>query len=164
MILLGVDPSTVATGWGVLEGSTRGARAVASGVIRTAESAAWEDRLRLLHEGVLDVIREHEPELLVVESTFLYKNVRTALLLGQVRGVVLLAASLGGVAVREYSASEIKRAAVGTGAAQKGQVAHMMTRLLGLSAPPSHDEADALAAAWCHMVRASVPAALRGAR
>jgi crossover junction endodeoxyribonuclease RuvC len=164
VIILGVDPSTVATGWGVLEGSSRSARAVDSGVIRTSEDAPWEDRLRALHEGVLEVIHRHGPDLLVVESTFLSKNARTALLLGQVRGVVLLAASLGGVGVREYSASEIKRAAVGNGAAQKGQVAHMMTRLLGLAGAPSHDEADALAAAWCHLVRASIPAAIRSAR
>src|ERR1700752_3287729 len=157
IMVLGVDPSTVATGWGVLEGSARSARALDSGVIRPDDGAPWEDRLRTLHDGVRGVIRAHEPELLVVESTFLYKNVRTALLLGQVRGVVLLAASLAGVPVREYSASEIKRAAVGNGAAQKEQVAHMMIRVLGLARTPTHDEADALAAAWCHMVRASIP-------
>ncbi len=164
MMVLGVDPSTVATGWGVLEGSARSARALDCGVIRTNADTPWEERLRIVHDGLLGVIRAHGPELLVVESTFLSKNARTALLLGQVRGVVLLAGSVAGVPVREYSASEIKRAAVGNGAAEKGQVAHMMTRLLGLAGTHSHDETDALAAAWCHLVRASIPAVLRSAR
>lgn len=163
MKALGVDPSTAATGWGILEGNARRARSLGSGVIRPGEKFRWESKLLAIHSGILEVIDSSVPDLLVIESTFLHRNVRTALLLGQVRGVILLAAAQRELPVHEYSVSEIKRAAVGSGAAEKAQVTHMITRILGLTAPPTHDEADALAAAWCHFVRASIPKALRGA-
>ena len=89
---------------------------------------------------------------------------KTALALGQARGVILLAAVQRGIEICEYSALEIKRAAVGYGAADKKQVAHMMTRVLGLSRAPTADEADALAAAWCHLSRSGTHAAIRGVR
>jgi crossover junction endodeoxyribonuclease RuvC len=164
MTILGVDPSTVATGWGILDGDARRARATDSGVIRPHPDLRWEEKLRAVHEEMLQVVDRTGPELLVIESTFLHRNVRTALLLGQVRGVILLAAAMRGLAIAEYSASEIKRAIVGNGSAEKTQVMHMMTRLLGLPAPPSHDEADALAAAWCHLSRSAIPQILRAAR
>ncbi len=163
MKILGVDPSTAATGWGILEGDARAARALAFGVVRPCDGGGWEERLAEIHGGILAVIDREAPAALVIESTFLHRNVRTALLLGQVRGVILLAAALRSLPVHEYSVSEIKRASVGNGAADKSQVAHMMTRLLGLARKPTPDEADALATAWCHLVRGSIPAALRGA-
>jgi crossover junction endodeoxyribonuclease RuvC len=162
--ILGVDPSTVATGWGILDGDARRPRAVDSGVIRPHPDLRWEEKLRAVHEEMLAVVDRTSPDLLVIESTFLYRNVRTALLLGQIRGVILLAASLRRLEVAEYSASEIKRAIVGNGAAEKSQVAHMMVRLLGLRSAPTHDETDALAAAWCHLSRSMIPAVFRGAR
>lgn len=162
MIVLGVDPSSVATGWGVLDGNSRSARSLAHGAIRPPPNLSFAERLRYLHKELAAVLESYDPESFVIESTFLHRNVRTALVLGQVRGVLLLAAAFHEVPVFEYSASEIKRAAVGNGSADKSQVANMMARILGLAAMPTHDETDALAAAWCHLVRSSVPRAMRG--
>jgi len=151
-----VDPSTVATGWGMLDGDARHARAVEWGVIRPPARAPVPARLRVVHEGLADVVRRLPADVVVLESAFLHRNARTALALGEVRGVVLLVAASAGVPLAEYSATEVKRAAVGYGAADKEQVARMMERLLGVTSPPS-DAADALAVAWCHLARAARP-------
>lgn len=164
MIVLGVDPSTVATGWGILEGDKRRSRAVASGVLRPPTRAPLPERLHAIHTGIGEICERQAPDVLVIESTFLHRNVKTALALGQARGVILLAAVQREIEIVEYSALEIKRAAVGYGAADKEQVAHMMRRVLGLAHRPTPDEADALAAAWCHLSRCGSPGALRGVR
>jgi crossover junction endodeoxyribonuclease RuvC len=158
VIVLGVDPSTVGTGWAVLEGDSRHARPRAYGVIRPPRGGTLPEQLRAIHAGLSSLLEEHAPDILVAESPFVYRNVRTALVLGQVRGVVMLAAAQHGVPCGEYSASEIKRAAVGHGGAGKGQVARMMARILGLEEVPCSDAADALATAWCHLSRARIPA------
>ncbi len=162
MIVLGVDPSTVATGWGILEGDKRRSRVVDYGVLRPPTRDPLSDRLRAIHDGLGEICERHLPDVLVIESTFLHRNVKTALALGQARGVILLAAAQRRIEIVEYSALEIKRAAVGYGAAAKEQVAHMMTRVLALPRPPAADEADALAAAWCHLSRCGSRAALGG--
>jgi crossover junction endodeoxyribonuclease RuvC len=162
LIVLGVDPSTVATGFGLLEGDSRSARRISSGVIRPSRRAPLSDRLKEIHLQLRSLLEQTPPDILVIESTFLHRNVKTALALGQARGVILLAASLTGTPVTEYSASEIKRSAVGYGAASKEQVGLMMTRILGLPNAPAEDEADALAAAWCHLSRAGMPALAGG--
>jgi crossover junction endodeoxyribonuclease RuvC len=154
VVVLGVDPSTVATGWGVLDGDSRQARAVAYDVVRPSSRRPLPERLHVIHERLANVIARYDPKVLVIESAFLHRNVKTAFALGQVRGVVLLAAVQQGVPFEEYSAPEIKRAACGYGAAQKDQVATMMARILGLPETPGDDAADALAAAWCHLNRA----------
>lgn len=164
MIVLGVDPSTVATGWGILEGDKRRSRVVDYGVLRPASRAPLPTRLHAIHSGIDEICERFAPDILVIESTFLHRNVKTALALGQARGVILLAAAQRGIEIVEYSALEIKRAAVGYGAADKQQVAHMMARVLGLARAPAADEADALAAAWCHLSRCGTDAALRGVR
>ncbi|GJM45489.1 MAG: crossover junction endodeoxyribonuclease RuvC [Gemmatimonadota bacterium] len=164
MIVLGVDPSTVATGWGILEGNSRQARAVDWGVLKASSRKPLSERLHLIHSGLVDVLRQTPVDAIVLESAFLARNVKTAFALGQVRGVVLLASEQEGVASCEYSPLEIKRAAVGYGAADKQQVAHMMTRILGLKETPGPDEADALAAAWCHLTRVARPVVPGAAR
>jgi crossover junction endodeoxyribonuclease RuvC len=111
----------------------------------------------VIHEGLVEVIETYGPDVLAIESAFHHRNAKTALALGQVRGVVLLAATQREIPFDEYSAMEIKRSAVGYGAAGKDQVVHMIARIFGLSNVPNSDEADALATAWCHLSRAARP-------
>ena len=153
MRVLGLDPSTVATGWGVLDGDSRAARAVEWGVLRASPRLPVPARLETIHEGLTALLGRFPLDAIVLEAAFLHRNVRTAMALGEVRGVVLLAASAAGPDLVEYSATEIKRSAVGYGAADKEQVARMMERILGVTNLES-DAADALAAAWCHLSRA----------
>lgn len=164
MVVLGVDPSSVATGWAVLDGDSRRARVVAHDVIRPSSRLKLSDRLHVIHERLANVIAQYDPAVLVIEAAFLHRNVKTAFALGQVRGVVLLAAAQQGVEQEEYSPPEIKRAACGYGAAGKEQVAMMMARILGLSDVPGDDETDAMATAWCHLNRAARPVIARKAR
>jgi crossover junction endodeoxyribonuclease RuvC len=161
--VLGLDPSTVATGWGVLDGDARRARAVEWGVIRPPARGPVPARLCEVQDGVAALLERFPIEVVVLESAFLHRNARTALALGEVRGVVLVAARRAGIPLREYSAAEIKRAAVGYGAADKEQVARMMERLLGVAGLAS-DAADALAAAWCHLAREARPQAAGAVR
>jgi crossover junction endodeoxyribonuclease RuvC len=158
MVVLGVDPSTVATGWGILDGDSRRARAVEYDVLRPPGRLSRERRLHAIHAGLAAIIDRLRPDVLVIESPFHHRNAKTALALGEVRGVVLLAATQRDLPFEEYSAMEIKRSAVGYGAAEKEQVAHMMARILGLPETPEPDAADALATAWCHLSRAARPA------
>jgi crossover junction endodeoxyribonuclease RuvC len=162
--VLGVDPSTVATGWGVLDGDSRHARCVEHGVLRPGARSPVADRLRTIHDGLAEVLERFPVDVVALESAFLHRNARTALALGEVRGVVLLAAARRRKPIAEYSAAEVKRAAVGYGAADKEQVARMMERLLKLAAPLPSDAADALAVAWCHLSRAARPAAAEARR
>jgi crossover junction endodeoxyribonuclease RuvC len=164
VIVLGVDPSTVATGWGILDGDSRRARAVEYDVLRPSPRLSRARRLRAIHAGLAEIIDRLRPDVLAIESPFHHRNAKTALALGEVRGVVLLAATQRDVAFEEYSAMEIKRSAVGYGAAEKEQVAHMMARILGLPETPAPDAADALATAWCHLLRAARPAVSAVAR
>lgn len=154
MLVLGVDPSTVATGWGLLDGDSRAARAVDYGVIRPGSRRPLAERLAQIHAELHTILTsDPAPDVCILESAFLAKNAKTALALGQVRGVILLACVQAGVPFAEYSATEIKRAAVGYGTAEKDQVATMISRILGLAEPPPSDAADALGAAWCHLTR-----------
>jgi crossover junction endodeoxyribonuclease RuvC len=164
MRVLGVDPSTVATGWGLLDGDARHARCVEHGVLRCSSRLRVPERLRRIHDGLRDVLTRFPVDVMALESAFLHRNARTALALGEVRGVVLLAAQTAGVPLAEYSASEVKRAAVGYGAAEKAQVARMMERILGLAPPLVSDAADALAVAWCHLSRSARPVVVERAR
>ncbi len=164
MRVLGVDPSSVATGWAVLEGDSRQAVVVDYGVIRPPSRRPLHERLAHIHEGLTEVLRGHRPETVVIESAFLHRNVKTAFALGQVRGVVLLAAVQADLAIAEYSAPEIKRAIVGYGAADKDRVIFMVRRIFGLSAEPTDDEADAMATAWCHLNRSTRPVELSETR
>ncbi|MBZ0269137.1 crossover junction endodeoxyribonuclease RuvC [bacterium] len=162
MIVLGVDPSTVATGWGILDGNSRSARAVDFGTLRAPSRKPLDERLHLIYTGLVEVLAAAPIQHVALESPFLARNVKTAFALGQVRGVILLAVRQAGLPVCEYAPLEIKRAAVGYGAADKDQVAHMMTRILGLQEAPDHDAADALATAWCHLARTARPVRVGG--
>ncbi len=152
MRILGVDPGSQRTGFGVLDEEAGRARYVACGVI-SASQGLIPDRLRRIFEGLSEVIEHYRPEVCAIERVFLARNVDSALKLGQARGAALVAASCGQLPVYEYTALQIKKAVVGVGHAAKPQVQHMMRALLGLQAVPSADAADALACALCHLYR-----------
>jgi len=147
--ILGVDPGTRATGFGVVDVEGSVLRCVAHGVIRPrADSLAL--RLRAIQIELQAVISEHRPDAAAVENVFAFRNVRSALTLGHARGVALAALAHGELDAGEYSPSQVKAAVVGYGAASKSQVQLMVQRLLGLSEAPRPDAADALAIAICH--------------
>ena len=163
MIVLGIDPGTAVTGFGIVSDepageappATRSAqlthrplRLVECGVIRTRARESLAVRLQDIHAGVQELIARHRPDVLAVEGAFYARNVRTTLALGHARGVVLLAGVEAGLPIREYPPAEIKKAVAGTGAATKEQVQYMITRLLRLrSAPQPADAADGVATA-----------------
>lgn len=153
MKVLGVDPGTAATGYGVVvRGDGGAASLVECGVIRTSAKAALAERLREIHAGLGEVLDRHAPDVVAVEGVFFGKNVRTTVLLGHARGVLLLAASQRELEVAEYAPAEIKNAVVGTGRATKEQVQFMVKRLLRLKEAPSPaDAADGVAVALCHL-------------
>jgi crossover junction endodeoxyribonuclease RuvC len=152
VIVLGVDPGAGTTGYGVV--SRRGDGAVSlleCGVVRTRPSDPLAYRLRLIYEGLTEVLTRHAAEVLAVESLFYAKNVRTTVVLGHARGAILLVGALHGLRVTEYSPAEVKSAVVGNGRAGKEQVQYMVQQLLRLrTLPRPADAADALAVALCH--------------
>lgn len=158
-IVLGVDPGTATTGYGVVARGGDGAVSLLEcGVIRTAAARPLPDRLRELFEGITEVLDRHSPTLMAVEGVFYARNVRTTVVLGHARGAILLAAALRELPVVEYSPAEIKNAVVGTGRATKEQVQYMVQRLLRLrSVPRPSDAADAVAVALCHCFAATLP-------
>jgi crossover junction endodeoxyribonuclease RuvC len=152
MIVLGVDPGSHATGYGVIAtGET--VRMVAGGVVRPPASAGLPERLLAIYEALRDVLAMHEPTEMAVESLFNARNARSSLILGHARGVVLLAGARRGVPVAEYTPGEIKKALTGNGNASKEQVRFMVRRCLGLHSDPPLDQSDALAVALCHTAR-----------
>jgi len=159
VIVLGIDPGTALTGYGVVSGEPFGALAlVECGVIRTNPRDPLAVRLREIHEDVRALITRHAPAALSVEDVFYSRNVRTTVVLGHARGVILLAGEQAGLPVHEYPPAEIKKAVVGTGAATKDQVQFMVTRLLRLKhAPHPPDAADAVAVALAHVMSARLP-------
>jgi crossover junction endodeoxyribonuclease RuvC len=148
-IILGIDPGSRKTGFGIIEEERGRIRYISSGVIRLPASALPE-RLRVIAENVAELIALHCPGELAVEQVFMARSAGSALKLGQARGAAIVPCVTAGLAVSEYSARQIKQAVVGTGAADKTQVQHMVTFLLKLPASPQEDAADALAAAICH--------------
>jgi crossover junction endodeoxyribonuclease RuvC len=159
MLVLGIDPGTAATGYGVVARDRSGlARLVECGVIRTRARDPLPARLREVYEGVAELIARHRPDTMAVESVFYAKNVRTTVTLGHARGVILLAGELAGLAVHEFPPAEIKKAVVGSGAATKEQVQFMLTRLLRLkSVPQPSDAADGVAAALTYVMAPQLP-------
>ncbi len=140
------------TGYGVVETAQTGLRAIAYGVIRTPAGWTLARRMQSLHEQLSAVIALHGPTTAAVEKLFFQKNVRTAMAVGQARGVALLALSEGGLAIGEYSPLEVKQAVTGYGGADKRQVQQMVRAILELEAIPRPDDAaDALAVAICHL-------------
>jgi crossover junction endodeoxyribonuclease RuvC len=158
MRVLGVDPGASVTGYGVVDAVPPDpGRLVECGVLRTRAADPLADRLRAVHDGVVEIIGRHRPDVVAVEGVFYGSNARTAVILGHARGVVLLAASLAGLPVVEYSPAMIKKTVVGRGAALKPQVGYMVARLLRLrQAPVPADAADGVAVALTHLLRSRV--------
>ena len=158
-LVLGIDPGTAVTGYGIVCKDGRNPLTlVECGVIRTKPRDALAQRLTEIHEGVLELIRRHKPDILSIEDIFYAKNVRTTVVLGHARGVILLAAAKAGMEIHEYPPAEIKKAVAGTGAATKLQVQFMVTRLLRLkSAPQPSDAADGVAAALAFALAPDLP-------
>ncbi|PZS06849.1 MAG: crossover junction endodeoxyribonuclease RuvC [Solirubrobacterales bacterium] len=161
MIVLGIDPGTASTGYGVVQGIGPRLRALEHGVIQTRAGIALERRLTDIHARVAELLDAHEPDALAIEELYFGANARTAFAVGQARGVVLLAAGQRGVRSRSYTPQQVKGAVCGHGRAGKEQVARMVARLLGLAAPPYPDHAaDALAVAICDVNRAQLADAI----
>ncbi len=161
MIVLGIDPGTANTGFGVV--ARRSGRLVAldGGVIRTSAREAPEARLATVHAQVAALLRLHGPDAVAVEDLFFGQNARSAFAVGQARGVVLLAAGQAGVPCHAYTPQQVKGAVCGTGRAGKEQVGRMVQTLLRLPATPQADHtSDALAVAVCHANRAPLLAAV----
>jgi len=161
--LLGVDPGLQVTGYGVLEARPQGPRVCEAGIIRTTEGREPADmatRLRVLYSGIVDVVRQFRPQVMVVEQLYAhYEHPRTAILMAHARGVLLLAAAQEEVPVISYNASRIKKTVTGHGRASKEQVQRTIQRELGLAQlPEPPDVADALAAALCHYHALRIPA------
>lgn len=152
VIIIGIDPGTAATGYGVITRQRGGSVSlVECGVIRTSTQRPLSDRIREIFEGVADLIERHEPFVVSVENVFHGKNAQSALKLGHARGVILLAASLREIPIAEYAPRQIKKAVVGSGNATKDQVGFMVKQQLCLKdVPTPADAADGVAAALCH--------------
>lgn len=150
MRILGIDPGSRITGFGVVQVLRNGrVEYIASGCVRVPKGKL-SGRLKTVYDGVAEIIRTYQPTALAIEKVFMAKNADSALKLGQARGAAILAGANHLLDVAEYTALQIKRAAVGKGHAGKQQVQHMVKALLGLSAAPQADAADALACAICH--------------
>lgn len=148
--ILGIDPGSRITGYGLIELDRGQVRYVACGTIRTNQKLPFAHRLNEIFEGLNEVIQMHRPAVAAVEDVFLATNPRSALKLGHARGAAVVAAMQNGLMVYDYSPRQVKQAVVGYGQAEKSQVQHMIRVLLGLAAAPSPDAADALAVAICH--------------
>jgi crossover junction endodeoxyribonuclease RuvC len=153
MLAIGIDPGTAITGYGLVRELADGSlEMVDYGVIQTSAGQAMPDRLVLLYQELKQIILLHEPQSGAVEKLFFARNVRTALSVGQARGIALLALAESGVSIAEYSPNEIKQAVAGYGGAEKMQVQMMVQALLDLEQIPQPDDAaDALAVAICHL-------------
>lgn len=152
MIVLGVDPGSHATGYGVIS-TEPVVRMLAGGVIRTSSQAPLSERLLIIHVELGAVIAAHNPMQMAVEDLFNAKNARSSLILGHARGVIMLTGATAGLAVAEYAPREVKQALTGNGGATKEQVRFMVMRLLRLQEEPSLDMSDALAVALTHTGR-----------
>lgn len=161
--ILGIDPGSNATGYAVIDAVGDAAAVVEAGVLRLPPKSPLVERLRILDEKLRELVARHEPDEAAVEEVFAAVNVRSALVLGQVRGVVIVAAAAT-CPVFEYSARAVKKAVTGYGQADKQQVAQMVAALLGLPKPPAQDAADALALALTHMHTRRFTARLEQAR
>lgn len=147
--VMGVDPGSVKTGFGVIEITGSATRYIASGVIQ-AGRGEFASRLHTIFSGLIEVIAEHEPSEAAVEAVFVNRNVQSALKLGQARGAAICACASAGLDVGEYSARAVKQALVGRGGADKDQVGYMVRTILGLQGSLREDAADALAVALTH--------------
>lgn len=150
MIILGIDPGTARCGLGVIEKKGNSLKTISYGLIESDKDRPQAERLEVVFVEVSRAIKEHHPDVVAVEKLFFSKNVKTAMTVGEARGVILLSAQLAGVKIREYSPMEVKIALTGYGLADKAQVTQMTKAILGLKETPKPDDvADALAIAIC---------------
>ena len=164
MRVLGIDPGTLATGYGVVCDGNGVLRSITYGVIRTnAKRPLWE-RLQVIHEGLSEVIETTAPEVISIERCFVGKNIQSALKLGHARGVAMLAGVSRGLHVVEFTPGQIKQAVTGRGRADKHQVSEMVRLILTLERKAAEDASDALAAAICHLNTRSLHGRLEAAR
>ncbi|CAA6824221.1 MAG: Crossover junction endodeoxyribonuclease RuvC (EC [uncultured Thiotrichaceae bacterium] len=148
-IILGIDPGSRFTGFGIIESNGQHSRHIHSGVLKLG-SAPFPERLGKIFAGLQTVILEYQPVQMAIENVFVSKNPSSALKLGQARGAAICAGVMNGLEVAEYTPREVKQAVVGKGAADKSQVQHMTKILLNLSGELQEDRADALGVALCH--------------
>jgi crossover junction endodeoxyribonuclease RuvC len=148
--VLGIDPGSIRTGFGVVEDTPTGLRLVACGCIRLG-AAPFPERLKQIYDGIHAVARQHTPEQLAIEQVFMHKNADSALKLGQARGAAICGGLAAGLPVHEYSARQVKQALVGKGSADKTQVQHMVKVLLRTQDNLEMDASDALGIAICHI-------------
>lgn len=147
--ILGIDPGSRLTGFGVLDFKGDTPAYVASGTVKSLDGA-FADRLRQIFDSISGIVEEFRPESVVIESVFMHRNAGSALKLGHARSAAICATFEYDLEVYEYAPREIKQAVVGTGSATKDQVQHMIVSMLNLAGTPAPDAADALAAALCH--------------
>ncbi len=147
--ILGIDPGSRITGYGIIEESPQGSRYITSGSIRV-QSDNLPERLKQIYAGVSEIVEQFQPEQMAIEQVFMHKNADSALKLGQARGAAICAAQSGGLPVFEYAARQIKQALVGKGNAQKEQVQHMVKILLSITGTLQVDAGDALGVCLCH--------------
>lgn len=161
--ILGIDPGSQATGFGIVDWCDGDARYIASGAIRTS-GAAFAPRLRQIFDGVMALVREYEPSEVAIERVFMHRNADSALKLGQARGAAICAVFSGSTTLYEYAPREVKLAIVGQGGAQKEQVQLMVRNLLRLRGDLGPDAADAIGLALCHAYTRSTRSAVDAAR
>lgn len=163
-IILGIDPGSRITGYGVISFERGKPGYIASGCIRVSTGSDLGDKLFEIFEGLRDIVQTHQPTEMAIEQVFMHENPSSALKLGQARGAAIVAVAQYAIPVAEYSARQIKQAVVGYGAAEKEQVQKMVKELLQLSACPQADAADGLAVALCHAYFTQGLVALSGAK
>ena len=151
MRIIGIDASLRCTGYGVIESAAGRLRAVDFGIVHHPASRPHSACLRAIHEKLADVLRGAPADAVAMEGGFFFKNAKTAMVLGEARGVVIAACAVAGVPVFEYSPRAVKQSLTGFGAAGKDQVSKMVMSILGLKESPPEDAADALAMALCHL-------------
>ncbi len=165
MRVIGIDPGVAITGYGIIEESGNDYSCLASGCVRTHKDRGPASRLQEIHDFVVDLVAEYDPQGLVVEKLFFSKNVRTAFQVGEARGVIILAAARCSIDLFEYTPLQVKQAVAGYGKAEKIQVQKMVQMLLKLPALPKvDDEADALAVALCHLQNRRFQEAIKGGK
>jgi crossover junction endodeoxyribonuclease RuvC len=159
--ILGIDTSLRSTGVGIVEARGSELQVVVYGRIRNKPADPHSRCLENIFNSITDLIEEHHPDCAAIEGVFFAKNANTAMVLGQARGAAITACAKRGIQITEHSPRKVKQSLVGSGSAQKDQVAHMVMRLLGLEEPPQEDAADALALAICHFHQLALPEELQ---
>ncbi len=151
MRVIGIDPGSRVCGYGVLEAQNGKVTHLASGCIVPKSTLPINQRLKFIYNGILEIIDQHSPDVMSIEDIFFAKNAKSAIKLGQARGVVLLAGSISGITIHEYAATKVKLALTGRGRANKAEVQSMLSKLLGVDEWQTQDASDAVAIAFCHI-------------